>query len=99
MGIILEGTPKQVAWAEEIRAKALAEHAEFLAAGRARGSNPAKIGEVEALCGRMAGIDDARWWIEIGTLPRASRLKLIDWTYRDGSWHDGAGVAQRFIPV
>ena len=101
---MLIGTDKQIAVAADIRTAALTDHETRIAGAKAKGADPVKIAAVEATVARMAEITDSRWWIEIGKLPAANRLKLVSWTMRPTrdhglSWHDEHGVYQSAIPL
>lgn len=97
MTTTLTGTENQIAFAADIREKALAEHRERIAAAKAKGSDPAKIAAVEEKVERLSVIADSRWWIDNGQLPAMDRLARIDWVYEDRTgmgrdWYPGAGA-------
>lgn len=67
----LAGTPKQVTWAEDIRAKALRDYDMVVAAAEAEAKRPnATATSIEAASAALAALDSitdetsARWWID-----------------------------------
>lgn len=87
----LIGTEKQVAWAEQIRAKALADAEARLADAKARGKGEDVLAKVAAKIAAVAGIADVRWWILNKGSNFNTLLERMGWVYRSGQWVDADG--------
>lgn len=79
MGNEITGTAKQVAWAEDIRADAKREMADFLDNAEKHGAPAEKVTLMREFFPQfVASKTDARWWID----NRATILKtVIDGTF------------------
>lgn len=72
----LQGTPKQIAWAEQIRSTALAAVDQFLSLqGEARRQDP-RWAQVEAAVAALRNQAQAAWWIDRRSHGRDARSWL-----------------------
>lgn len=70
----LEGTPKQVAWAESIRVKAIAQVEELIAA---TATTPERQAQVAPLLARLKAQTKAAWWIDNRTLQPVDMIRAM----------------------